>query len=56
MMTTIKHKIRTVDVKREIRDIRETARKIGASRASARRFLLSIGMYSANCQLKPQFR
>jgi hypothetical protein len=55
-MTTIKHKIRTVDVKREVRDIRETARKIGATKASARRFLLSIGMYSANGQLKPQFR
>jgi hypothetical protein len=55
-MTTIKQKIKTVDVKREIRNIRETARKIGTSKASARRFLLSIGMYSANGQLKPQFR
>ena len=55
-MTTIKQGIKTQDVKREVRDIRETARKIAASKGSARRFLLSTGIYSANGQIKPQYR
>lgn len=55
-MTIIKQGIKTQDMKREVREIRETARKIAASKESARRFLLSTGIYSANGQLKPQFR
>ncbi len=55
-MTIIKQDIKTQDMKREVRDIRETARKISASKESARRFLVSTGIYSANGQLKPQFR
>jgi hypothetical protein len=55
-MTTIKQSIKAQDIKREIREIRETARKIGASKESARRFLISTGMYSANGQIKPQYR
>lgn len=55
-MTTIKQDIKTLDVKREIRDIRETARKIAASKSAARRFLIATGMYSANGQIKPQYR
>ncbi len=55
-MTTIKQGIKSPDVKREVRDIRETARKIAASKETARRFLVSTGMYSANGQIKPQYR
>jgi len=55
-MTIIKQGINTQDMKREVREIRETARKISASKKSARRFLVSTGIYSANGQLKPQFR
>ena len=55
-MTIIKQGIKTQDVKREIRDIRDTARKIAASKDAARRFLVSTGMYSTNGQIKPQYR
>ena len=55
-MTIIKQGIKTQDVKREIRGIRATARKIAASKASARRFLISTGMYSTSGQIKPQYR
>lgn len=55
-MTIIKQGIKTQDMKREVREIRETARKIAASKESARRFLISTGMYSANGQIKPQYR
>jgi len=55
-MTIIKQRIKGQDMKREVREIRETARKIAASKDSARRFLVSIGMYSANGQIKPQYR
>jgi len=44
------------DMKRELRQLRQTARKIAATKESARRFLLSTGLYSANGQIKPQFR
>jgi len=55
-MTTIKLGIKSQDVKREVRDIREAARKIAASKEAARSFLVSTGMYSANGQIKPQYR
>ena len=55
-MTIIKQGIKTQDVKREVREIRDTARKIAATKASARRFLISTGMYSASGQIKPEYR
>jgi hypothetical protein len=55
-MTIIKQGLKTQDMKREVRGIRETARKIAASKQSARRFLISTGMYSANGEIKPQYR
>ena len=55
-MTIIKQGIKTQDVKREVREIRDTARKIAATKAAARRFLISTGMYSASGQIKPQYR
>jgi len=55
-MTIIKQGIKAQDLKREIREIRETARKVAASKGSARRFLVSTGMYCANGQIKPQYR
>jgi hypothetical protein len=55
-MTTIKQGIKTQDVKREVRDIRNTARKIAASKNTARRFPVAAGIYSANGQIKPQYR
>ena len=55
-MTIIKQDIKTQDMKREVREIRETARKIAASKETARHFLISTGMYSADGQIKPQYR
>ena len=55
-MTTLKHNTGTQDMKRELRQLRQAARKIAATKESARRFLVSTGIYSANGQLKPQFR
>jgi hypothetical protein len=55
-MTTIRQGINTQDMKREVRELRKTARKVAASRQSALRFLISTGMYSANGQIKPQYR
>ncbi len=55
-MTTIKQGIKTLDIKREVRELRKTARKIAASKQSARRFLISTGMYSADGQIKPEYR
>jgi hypothetical protein len=55
-MTIIKQGIQTQDIKREVREIRKTARKIAASKQSARRFLISTGIYSPTGQLKPQYR
>ena len=55
-MTIIKQDIKTQDMKREVREIRETARKIAASKEAARHFLISTGMYSADGQIKPQYR
>lgn len=55
-MTTLKHGTKTQEMKRELRQLRATARKIAATKESARRFLVSTGIYSADGQLKPQFR
>jgi hypothetical protein len=55
-MTTIKPGIKTSNLKQEVRQIRETAKKAATSRESARRFLVSTGVYSASGQLKPAFR
>jgi hypothetical protein len=55
-MTIIIQSIKTQDIKREVRELRKTARKIAATKQSARRFLTSTGMYSANGQIKPQYR
>jgi hypothetical protein len=55
-MTIIKQGIKTLDIKREVRELRKTARKIAASKQSARRFLISTGMYSADGQIKPEYR
>jgi len=55
-MTTIKQGVKTLDMKREVREIRATARKVAVSKESARRFLASTGMYSANGQIKPEYR
>ena len=55
-MTIIKQGIKTSNLKQEARQIRRTAQKVAASKESARRFLMSTGIYSANGQLKPAFR
>ena len=55
-MTTLKSNVKAQDMKRELRQLRQAARKIAATKESARRFLMSTGIYSANGQLKPQFR
>lgn len=55
-MSTIKHGITSKSLKREVRQIRETAQKAAASKQSARRFLISTGIYTETGQLKPAFR
>jgi hypothetical protein len=55
-MTHIKQNINSLDIKKELRSLRRTARKIASSKQSARRFLISTGIYSANGQLKPEYR
>lgn len=55
-MTTIKQAIKTQDVKREVREIRVAVQRIAASKSSARRFLMSTGIYSTNGRIKPQYR
>ena len=55
-MTTIKQGIKLNGLKKEVKQIRETAEKAAVSKISARRFLLSTGVYSASGRLKPQFR
>ena len=56
IMTIIKRRIKTSDTKHEVRPLRETARKIAASKESARSFLIATGMYSANGEINPQYR
>ena len=55
-MTVIRQGIKTQNMKREVRKIRAAARKIAASKASSRRFLISTGIYSATGRLNPQYR
>lgn len=55
-MTTLKSTDKAQNMKRELRQLRETVRKVAATKESARRFLMSTGIYSASGQLKPQFR
>jgi hypothetical protein len=55
-MTTIKQGIKSSNLKQEVRQIRETAQKAAVSKGSARRFLVSTGVYSSSGQLKPAFR
>jgi hypothetical protein len=55
-MTVIKQSIKKQNIKREVRAILQTARKIASSKADARRFLVSTGMYSSNGQIKSQYR
>jgi len=55
-MTTIKHNGKPQNLKQEVHQIRETAQKVAATKESARRFLVSTGIYTSGGQLKPQFR
>ena len=55
-MTTIIQNISPENLKEEARQLRRTAKKIGATKESARRFLISTGIYTASGRLKPQFR
>jgi hypothetical protein len=55
-MTFINQGINSQDMKREVRELRKTARKIASSKQSARRFLISTGIYSASGQLTAQYR
>ena len=55
-MTTIKQGIKSRSLKREVRQIRQTAQRAAVSKESARRFLVSTGVYSAAGRLKPAFR
>jgi hypothetical protein len=55
-MTTIKQGIKSETLKQEVRQIRETAQKAAVSKESARRFLVSTGVYSSSGNLKPAFR
>jgi hypothetical protein len=55
-MTTIKPAIKSLDVKKEVQSIRQAAQKAASSKVSARQFLLSTGMYTAQGQIKPQYR
>jgi hypothetical protein len=54
-MTNIKPPIKPLDVKKEVQSIRLAAQKAAATKASARQFLLSTGMYTAQGQIKPQY-
>ncbi|MCX6884649.1 MAG: hypothetical protein WCR20_01720 [Verrucomicrobiota bacterium] len=55
-MTTINHNANTANLKQEVRQIQEAARKVLRSKESAIRFLHSTGMHSATGKLKPRFR
>ena len=49
-MTIIKQDIKTQDMKREVREIRETARKIAVSKEVARHFFKTLGLQIVNSQ------
>ncbi len=44
------------DIEREILELRETTRKIASSKEKAHEFLLSLGIYTEDGQLKSEFR
>jgi hypothetical protein len=43
-------------VEAEVRQMHATAKRIASNKKSARRFLVSLGMYTATGKLKRQFR
>lgn len=43
-------------IKQEVRQIRQATKRIAASKETARRFLISTGIYRADGQLKSNFR
>jgi hypothetical protein len=45
-----------MNIKQEIRQMRQTVKKIAASKESAIRFLISTGLYTSSGKLKRQFR
>jgi hypothetical protein len=55
-MTVIQPGTKAQDMKREAREMRRMARTIASSKQSARRFLVSTGMYCQDGQIKPQYR
>jgi hypothetical protein len=55
-MTTIKSASRELDVKREVRSIRQAAQRAATTKSSARQFLLSTGIYTAQGQIKSNYR
>jgi len=55
-MTTVYHSAQKISVKKEVRQIQKTAEKAAVSKDSARRFLMSTGVYATNGKLKAQFR
>ena len=55
-MTTINHNAKSGNLKQEIHQIRDAAKKVARSKESVIRFLQSTGMHTATGQLKPQFR
>lgn len=55
-MTTIQSTSNSVDVKKEVSALRKVAQKMGTTRKSARQFLLTTGIYTAQGQVKPQYR
>lgn len=55
-MTIIKQGIKTQNLRQEVQQLRATAKRLAATKESARRFLISTGMYSTNGEIKPQYR
>ncbi|MBE2180319.1 MAG: hypothetical protein IAE97_07595 [Chthoniobacterales bacterium] len=55
-MTTIKQGIKTSSVKQDVKTLQKVARQVASSKESAREFLASTGLYTANGKLKPAFR
>ena len=55
-MTIIMSNSGTLNLKKEIRGLHRTAKRIVASKKSALRFLVSTGMYTPSGRLKKQYR
>lgn len=49
-------KIPGLNIDQEIKELKKAARKVIATKNSARHFLVSIGMYLPNGKIKPQYR